>query len=514
MLSKSSLADFRKCPRKLWLQEHQPDAATPGDTTTWRRARDGTIVGAKARERLGPDVLWPQAQGDQATSAAAALQQLAATPNTPAVEFPLVRDQLYARADALIPAATGYTLQETKSSTFPLKKDKLTTGKPDEHLIDDVAIQAWVYQSTGLPLANAELNLLDNQWRYPGNNDYTGLFRQLDVTTEAAERSKEVPTWLAAAESVLAGPMPDIHTGRQCEIPYPCQFKAHCTRLDPPGRAHPLDLLPGSAGKSLAGKLNRTHGYTSLLEPSPAELTGKDAPIYRRMQTAHRTGTAILEADAAVQLHSMPYPRYYFDFEGIDLPVPRWAGVRPYEQIPFQWSCHIEHADGRFEHREFLDLSGNDPSLPCIEAMLEAIPQDGNAPIYVYVMTYEKGRLEGLAERHPQYADAMNQFIARLVDLHPIVRDNYYHPDMKGSFSIKKVLPTIAPELAYENLNGVSGGTEAGVAYLYAAFEPGMTAAKQEELRKNLLAYCKQDTWAMVEVTYCLLRNPRPTPTD
>lgn len=510
LLTKSDLAAFRQCPRKLWLEHHQPEAADPTDTTTWRRARDGTIVGEKARERLGPACLWPPHRDDPNVAATQALQLLQTSPQSPAVEVPLVREDLYARADALIPTPSGYILQETKASTFPLKKDKVTPDKPEPHDLDDVAIQRWVFEHSGLPLARVELNLLDNQWRYPGGNDYTGLFRQMDVAQATQPLVAQVPQWLASAKAVLAGPMPDIQTGRQCEKPYPCPFLSHCKPLDAPGPEHPLDLLPGSAGKKLAHKLATAHGYQSLLDPKPDEFTGKDAPLYRRMQNAHRSGNPILEPAAREPLSALPYPRYYFDFEGIDLPVPHWQGVRPYEQIPFQWSCHIESAPGQFEHAEFLDLSGDDPSLPCIEAMLETIPPEGDGPILVYYQTYEKGRLQGFAQRHPEHAAAMQRYIDRLVDLHLIVKRNYYHPAMRGSFSIKKVLPTIAPEMDYDALGEVSDGIAAGVAYLYAVFEPGMSEARREELKKKLLAYCKLDTWAMVEVAWHLQKMGRP----
>ena len=140
--------------------------------------------------------------------------------------------------------------------------------------------------------------------------------------------------------------------------------------------------------------------------------------------------------------------------------------MRPYEQIPFQWPCHIERAPDTFEHVEFLDLSGNDPSIPCIERMLKAAPPDGPGPIFVYYQTYEAGRLRELAKRHPRYRPEVDQYLARLVDLHPIVRANYYHRALRGSFSIKAVLPTIAPDLDYGTLNEVTDGTSAQVAYL------------------------------------------------
>jgi Domain of unknown function(DUF2779) len=510
MLTKSDLASFRQCPRKLWLEHNRPDLIPKSDATTWRRANDGNIVGAKAREMLGSDAIWPEGGNEPASAAKAAIGKLSVSPGRPAVEFPMFRDGLYARADALVPApAGGYTLRETKASAFPLKKDKVTPDKPKEHHLDDLAIQAWVYQASGWPFAGAELNLLDSRWRYPGNGDYSGLFRPLSVVADVVARMPEVPKWHAAAQAAIAGAMPNTRTGGHCRKPYDCAFHDHCTTLDPPGPDHPLGLLPGNGGKSLAKKLAQL-GHASLLDPQPAEFTGADAALYYRMQIAHRTGRPVLEPTSATSFGSLPYPRYYFDFEGIDLPVPRWAGVRPYEQVPFQWSCHIERALEILEHVEFLDLSGNDPSVPCIESMLEAIPPGGPGPIFVYHQTYEAGRLRELAERHPQYATAINQYLARLVDLLPIVRANYYHPAMRGSFSIKAVLPTIAPDLDYGQLDEVTDGTAAQVAYLYAALDPTTTPERKSELRDRLLIYCKQDTWAMVEVAYFLQWQQRP----
>jgi uncharacterized protein DUF2779 len=218
----------------------------------------------------------------------------------------------------------------------------------------------------------------------------------------------------------------------------------------------------------------------------------------------------VLEPGSPAPFAALPYPRYCFDFEGIDLPVPRWIGVGPYEQIPFQWSCHIERAPDTFEHVEFLDLRGNDPSIPCIERMLKAAPPDGPGPIFVYYQTYEAGRLRELTKRHPRYRPEVDQYLARLVDLHPIVRANYYHPALRGSFSIKAVLPTIAPDLDTGTLNEITDGTAAQVAYLYAAFDARTTPERKAELRDRLLTYCKQDTWAMVEVAHFLQRLARP----
>lgn len=514
MLTKSDLQSFLQCPRKLWLERHRPELIPSEDSSLHRRAVDGQIVGEHARTQVGPDFLWPPAASDRNDAMAQAKALLAASPGKAGVEVPMVHDDVYARADALLPSGQGYVLRETKASTFPLKKDKVTPDSPEDHHLDDVAIQAWVMKGAGIEVARTELNLLNNQWRYPGNGDYDGLFRQLDVTADIQERVANVPQWAAAANAVIAGAMPDAQTGKHCAKPYSCCFAGHCEEHQPAGPEHPLELLPDAAGKALAKKLREGKGYTSLLEPAPEELTGAQAALYRRIQKAHITGTAVVEPGCPALFAELPFPRYYFDFEGIDLPVPRWKGYRPYEHAPFQWSCHIELEPGRFEHAEFLDVSGNDPSLPCIERMLQVVDLHDGGPIIVYYKTYEEGRLKDLQLRHPEYREVLKVYIDRLWDLHPVVKQHFYHPAMNGSFSIKAVLPVVAPELNYGELEEVQEGTAAQVAYLHAALEPSTTADRKADLELKMRAYCRQDTWAMVEVAAFLAGAGRPRRPD
>jgi hypothetical protein len=510
MLSKSELQSYLQCGRKLWLERYHPELVGADNSSTRRREIDGNLVGARARTQLGSDFIWPPAGDDPSRSAEEAKSLVRQSPHLSVAEMPMVHGGLYARADALVCDTGGYILRETKASSFPLKKDKVTPDKPKEHHLDDISIQAWVMAESGLPMTRGELNLLNSRWQYPGDGDYTGLFRQLDVTPEIAERAAMVPSWVAAAVQSLSGDLPAAQTGKQCHDPYECPFQDYCRALDPPQVPHPIELLPDSAGKALAKKLRETKGYVSILEPQPEELTGKNADLYCRIQAAHRTGEAILKPGSGTLMNGLSYPRYFFDFEGIDLAVPRWSGVRPYEQIPFQWSCHIERAPGVFEHSEFLDLSGNDPSLPCIERMREVIDPDDGGPIFVYFATYEQGRLGELAERHPAYSELVRKYVDRLVDLLPIVKDHFYDPAMKGSFSIKKVLPVVAPDLNYAELQGVQEGTGAQVAYIDAALDAGVALDRKLAIDQQLRKYCRQDTWAMVEIAYFLAQAGRP----
>jgi hypothetical protein len=197
-------------------------------------------------------------------------------------------------------------------------------------------------------------------------------------------------------------------------------------------------------------------------------------------------------------LLSLPYPRYYFDFESINPAVPIWAGTRPYQQVPFQWSCHVEHADGRLEHYRFLDVTGSDPRRDCASSLVRLMAGIGGCVI-VYFQAFEETRLRELARDLPDLASGLMRVVDKLRDLLPIVREHYYHPAQQGSYSIKAVLPTVVPELDYQSLDEVQDGGGAQRAYL-EAIDTKTPLDRRTQLVERLERYCEMDTWAMVEL--------------
>ncbi|MBY0577910.1 MAG: DUF2779 domain-containing protein [Burkholderiales bacterium] len=198
-------------------------------------------------------------------------------------------------------------------------------------------------------------------------------------------------------------------------------------------------------------------------------------------------------------LDALLYPRYYLDFETINFAVPRWAQTSPYRtQVTFQWSCHVEEEPGKIRHEMFLDVSGEDPRRASAERMIGTLGAEG--PVFVYNQVFEKGRITELAELFPDLADELHALNGRIVDLLPIARAHYCHPDMKGSWSIKAVLPTVAPDLDYTALTVGNGGDA------QEAFREILHPETQDE-RRNLLTeglreYCKLDTLAMVRLAW------------
>ena len=207
----------------------------------------------------------------------------------------------------------------------------------------------------------------------------------------------------------------------------------------------------------------------------------------------------IIDKDAIKEfLDTLSYPLYHLDFETFQQAVPEFVGLRPYEQIPFQFSIHKEDGKGNLEHFEFLAEVGADPRYELALNLIKFIPQD--ACVLAYNMSFEKRVIRQLALNYPQISNELMAIHDNIKDLMaPFASKNYYHPKMQGSYSIKYVLPALVPEFesAYRDLNLIHNGGEAMQAYEGMAY---MLADDREAYKKALLAYCKLDTLAMVKV--------------
>ena len=194
------------------------------------------------------------------------------------------------------------------------------------------------------------------------------------------------------------------------------------------------------------------------------------------------------------------------DFETVQFGVPIWQDTRPYEQLLFQWSCHVEPADGALRQDEFIDLSGEIPIRGAVEALLGTLGATG--PVFVYT-DFEKWRLLELAAHFPDLAPAIENVMGRLIDLFRLTRDHYAHPALNGSYSLKRVLPTIPGDLDHAALAEVRDGLSAQAAY-HEAIEPATSGARRTELRSGLLDYCRLDTLALVRLARYLEHRSEP----
>jgi len=478
-LSKSKLIAGRQCERRIWLEVHRPELREFDDAQS-ARLKQGTAFGELARGLLGSGELI-----ESGFDIDAALQKTSEAlsgrrPPRHVFEAAFKHSNVVVRVDALRRMGKAFELIEVKSAT-----------RVKDYFLDDCAVQTWVAHGSGIDVRRTRVALVNRDFIYREAGNYNGLLKFEDVTRSIEARLTEVPRWLRRFRKVLDDIEPAIHSGAHCQTPYGCPFIERCQQSDPPRTEFPLALFPNSAG--LAPRLALA-GYGDLRDV-PDEALAREQ--HRRMVAATRSGHAIIEAGLRDELAALPYPRRYLDFEAIQFVVPRWLSTRPFDQIPFQWSCHLEKASGDVEAMSFLDLTGDDPRRGFAESLVKACGRRG--PILVYNRCFESMCLSALARHCPDLADQLVAIRERLVDLLPLMRKHYYHPDMHGSWSLKAVLPTIVPALDYDNLGEVADGAAAQNAYLDAT-APATDVGRRQSLREALVRYCERDTLGLIEI--------------
>lgn len=475
ILSKSQVLASRQCQRRLWLEVHRPELRDV-DSAMLQRLSQGHRLETVVHD-LHPDGVLIGRDTPAHKALQTTADHLQRMPHTPLFEATFSAHQVLVRADMVMQTDAGTTLTEVKSST---------RVKP-YHLID-CAIQHWVIDAAGYPVSKTLLAHIDRRFHYRGDNDYAGLLRHVDVSEPVTALLRDVPQWVDAGLDTLDRPTePAIDVGPHCTDPMACPFRRHCK---PIGTAYPVSLLPG--GGHIVSQL-RAEGIADVRDIPDGRL---HKVLQERVRIATISGKPYVGQAIGATLRTLPYPRYYLDFETSQFAVPRWPDTRPYEQLPFQWSCHIEPAAGELEHAQFLDTTGESPMRACAQSLLDALGDTG--PVFTY-SPFEKAVIHRLATRFPDLGPRLRALAERLHDLLPLIRTHYYHPAMKGSYSIKAVLPTIAADLNHEALGDVHDGIGAQIAYEELI---GHTAglSRKASLADALRRYCALDTLAMVEI--------------
>lgn len=471
-VTKSSLLVGIRCPKLLWLKTKMPELASP-TTTSRLSAVAGTELGRLARGSYVDGILVEHVESPDRAVKETARLMADATPR-PIYEAAFIHQGLLVRADILVPVTSGWKMVEVKSA-----------GSVKEHHRIDSAIQLWVLEGAGIPVSQVCVAHVDTKFEYAGDGNYSGLLVERDVTEEVRGLLPEVPQWLTSHLDILVDPMPEIQMGSHCKPE--CLFSAHCESTLP---EYPVTLLPNAA-KAISTL--QAAGIEDVRDIPDGMLKSEK---HIRVWLVTRDGSPFVGSDLVTELSKLPYPRFYLDFETINFVIPRWGGTNPHQQLPFQWSCHIERQGQTIEHKEFLETTGSAPMRPFAESLIEALERDG--PILVFG-TFEETILKQAIRFAPDLETPLLEIIDRLVNLLPWMREHYYHPAMKGSWSIKAILPTVAPHLDYAKLDDVRNGTLAQLAYL-EIIDPKTEASVRDKKIHNLLKYCELDTRAMLEL--------------
>jgi len=483
-LSKSRFVAGVQCLKRLYWQVHEPDLAAEPDASACAIMEQGREVGMLARQ-LFPGGVEVVSDGglDQAIRAT---RELVANPEIPALfEAAFEHDGVAVRVDVLHRRRDGrWRLVEVKSSTVV----------KEEHL-DDVGIQYRVVSRCGVDLASVCLAHINRNYVFDGGSiDVRRLFKVRNLTRRVERLHTKLTFQLRSAFTVLAmRKAPDLSPGRHCTNPVTCEFFERCNSPRPHDHIGFLPRIHASAMEEL-----EELGVESIRDvPDDFELT----EIQRRAATCVQAGEPWFSPELGEVLGGLTYPLYFADFETVNWAVPPFAGMRPYDHLPFQWSVHVLRRPGAEpEHYEFLAIDGGDPRREFISSLCASLGERGTIVVY---SSFESQRLSELASWFPEFADRITAIQTRLFDLLPVVREHTYHPAYAGSYSIKSVLPALVPEMTYDGIE-VANGQAAGVAW-ESLVCGGLDRGEYDRIRKALLVYCGLDTLAMVKLLDKLL---------
>jgi hypothetical protein len=491
-LSKSKYCLLWQCPKLLWLDTCHRELKTE-DPSRDERMVTGNEVGDLAMRLFGDYTEVTVLKEDGSPDLSAMIEKTRqcienGTENICEASFSY--NGLYCAVDILRKEGSGYAIYEVKSSTHETEIYGV-----------DIAYQKYVLEHCGLTVTGTYLVCINSEYTRGKELDIRQLFRIADMTEWVNPEMPLISSRLKlAGETLSSGTEPARDIGEWCDNPYHCAYWEYCSRHLP--QPSVFDIYRMTAKKKLEYYRKGMVSYEDML--SAPKLNDKQL---RQIQfQLSDCGTHIDKDGIQHFLNTLSYPLYFLDFETMQLAIPQYPGTRPYQQIPFQYSLHyIEEPGGELKHREFLAESGKDPRRAIAESLCRDIPQ--NVCVTAYNKGFECGRLKELAAQFPDLAGHLLNIQENIRDLLiPFQSGYYYNRAMGGSFSIKSVLPALFPDdpmLDYHNLEGIHNGSEAMTIFPKIK---DMPREEQAAARKNLLAYCELDTYAMVKVWEALTK--------
>jgi hypothetical protein len=480
LLSKSSYIKGIQCEKHLYLYKYhykEMDELSEMQKSIFKR---GTNVGQLAQDLFPGGIIAAEGDPPNYEKAIKKTNELIKSGAKVIYEAAFLFNEVLCIADVFVMEKNGVKVYEVKSST-----------SISETYLNDAALQYYVISNLGFKVKDFSIIYINNQYLRNGELNLQELFLTESVLEFILPLQKSVEENVDRFKKVLLKKqMPDIDIGEHCHNPYTCGFFNYC-------RKHiPEDSIFDFSGMHLSKKYELYREGIISLEDVP-----EDYPLNKnnRLQLdIYKSDKPMIDKKAIKAfLSDLNYPLYFMDFETFQPAVPLFNNSKPYQQIPFQYSVFLKKDQKiEAEHFEFLAEPGIDPRKKFIENLLKVTK--GNGDVLVYNKTFEITRLNEIARDYPEYANEIEKLILRIKDLMvPFQKKYYYAPEMKGSYSIKVVIPALVPELSYDELEINEGGL-ASIAFESLQSETDLMVIA--DIKQQLLEYCKLDTFGMVKI--------------
>ncbi len=480
-LSKSLILKGLQCQKALWLTKNPPKFDFPPQPDLEAKFKSGTEVGILAQQ-LFPGGIEVPYEGLSFPGQLARTKQLIDSGAQVIYEASFSFSAIFIKVDILVRDGASWQIHEVKMGTSTKSVN-----------LDDVAVQHYVLNGCGLSVSKSFLVHIDNTYVRQDAIEINKLFSSDDISLKVAARQQSLPEIVTELrETMREDNEPNIDIGPHCDDPYECDFIPYCWQY-----------IPENSIFDLRGRGIKKFDYYNR-----GIIRFEDVPLDELNNVQRQQVEATLNQQNSTDVNKVKefldtlwYPLCHLDFETFNTPIPKFDGTRPYQQVPFQFSIHVQREAGAEpQHYVYLVPSGVDPRRELIEQLLTVIPAD--ACVLTYNQTFEKGVLRNLADLFPDLANAINSRLENVRDLMaPFRKRDVYRWQMHGSYSIKEVLPAMVSDLSYSGME-ISDGMAAMRAYnKMCALEPG---EELDALQRAMLEYCRLDTLAMVRILEAL----------
>lgn len=491
-ISKTDYLVYRDCPKNAWLKKHKPEIYNASELSAFERLiiDTGNEVDTYAQQLFPTGVAVDGRDTEAEEETQKYLGQKA-----PTIFQPVFRKENFLAACDILKydeETDSYSIHEVKAS-----------NEADANLhYYDLAFQLVLLRMCGLKVTSTKLIHLNRDYVRKGEIEITKLFAEDDVTEEIEALVPEVEAEMEKAFTYLSQ---EKEPSGSCVCKESRGRSRHCTTFKysnpevPAYSVHDISRI----GLSKAKLRELIDSNILSLKDVPEEIKLTDAQ--RNQVDAYKYDKVTIDREGIrEELDALQFPLYFLDYETFPAAIPRFDGFSPYQQIPFQYSLHIQRTPGgELEHKEYLYMGTEDPTPGLVDALRRDIDPTGS--VIVWNKMFERGRNEEMGKRIPEAAAFMDSVNSRLYDLMDVFKKQYYvHKDFKGSTSIKKVLPVLAPQLSYKVL-GIQEGATATESWNKVV--TGQTTPEEAaRIEYDLKVYCGLDSLAMVEI-YKALRE-------
>lgn len=420
-LSKSKYCTGLQCPKILWLDRNMPEQKAVQDDS---RMIIGNMVGDLAMGYFGDYSEVPFNHEDM-SGMIKETQRLLDAGNEVITEASFSYNGNFCSVDILRKVDNGYEIIEVKSSSGTADDAPaaiMNTYGPD------LVYQYYVLTNCGINITKVYLMRLNKDYLRHGELDLKQLFVMIDCTDLVLASQDIIEENINIIKSVAElKDEPELQIYSSCKS---CAFGGWCLRDLPENNVFDIGWSMWSNKKDAAYQ----SGFITFKEvfDSPTPLNEKQL---LQVKTVVNDLPPHIEPYSIRQfLNGLSYPLYHLDFETYQQPIPLWDNVKPYQQIPFQYSLHVQDKPcAESVHKEFLGKEGIDPRRELAERLCADIPTD--ACVLAYNAAFEKARIRELVEVFPDLAEHLMKIYANIKDLaDPFAKGYYYCREMGGSY--------------------------------------------------------------------------------